>query len=39
LSRHTYSSAGKLRAVIKDAFTDAGLPAFGPHSFRKTLVN
>ena len=37
LSRDTYSNAGKLRAVIKDAFTSAGLPAFGPHSFRKTL--
>lgn len=37
LSRDTYSNAGKLRAVIKDAFTNAGLPEFGPHSFRKTL--
>jgi integrase len=37
LSRDTYSNAGKLRAVIKDAFTSAGLPPFGPHSFRKTL--
>lgn len=37
LSRETYSNAGKLRAVIKDAFTNSGLPAFGPHSFRKTL--
>ena len=37
LSRDTYSNAGKLRSVIKDAFTIAGLPAFGPHSFRKTL--
>lgn len=37
LSRDTYSNAGKLRAVIKGAFTSAGLPAFGPHSFRKTL--
>ncbi|WP_297781703.1 site-specific integrase [uncultured Roseovarius sp.] len=37
LSRDTYSNAGKLRAVIKDAFTNSGLPAFGPHSFRKTL--
>jgi integrase/recombinase XerD len=38
LSRDTYGSAGKIRDVIKTAFTDAGLPAFGPHSFRKTLV-
>lgn len=37
LSRDTYSNAGKLRAVIKDAFTSAGLPPFAPHSFRKTL--
>ena len=37
LSRDTYANAGKLRTVIKDAFTDAGLPAFAPHSFRKTL--
>ncbi|MBE0455498.1 MAG: site-specific integrase [Roseovarius sp.] len=37
LSRDTYSNAGKLRAVIKDAFTNSGLPAYGPHSFRKTL--
>lgn len=37
LSRDTYTNAGRLRAVIKDAFTGAGLPAFGPHSFRKTL--
>ena len=37
LSRDIYSNAGKLRAVIKDAFTNSGLPAFGPHSFRKTL--
>lgn len=37
LSRDTYGSAGKIRDVIKTAFTDAGLPPFGPHSFRKTL--
>ena len=37
LSRDTYANAGKLRTVIKDAFTNAGLPAFAPHSFRKTL--
>lgn len=38
LSRDTYSNAGKIREVIKQAFIDAGLPAFAPHSFRKTLV-
>lgn len=37
LSRETYGNAGKIREVIKAAFTDAGLPPFGPHSFRKTL--
>lgn len=37
LSRETYSNAGKIRDVVKTAFTNAGLPAFGPHSFRKTL--
>lgn len=37
ISRDPYSNADKIRAVIKDAFTGAGLPAFGPHSFRKTL--
>lgn len=37
LSRDTYTNAGKLRAVIKDAFIGAGLPPFAPHSFRKTL--
>jgi integrase/recombinase XerD len=38
LSRNVYASAGKMRDVIKTAFTTAGLPAFAPHSFRKTLV-
>ncbi len=37
LSRDTYGNAGRIRAAIKDAFTSAGLPPFGPHSFRKTL--
>lgn len=37
LSRETYSNAGKLRTVVKEAFTSAGLPPFAPHSFRKTL--
>jgi integrase/recombinase XerD len=37
LSRETYGNAGKIRHVIKTAFVDAGLPPFGPHSFRKTL--
>ncbi len=37
LSRDTYGNAGRIRAVIKEAFIAAGLPPFGPHSFRKTL--
>lgn len=38
LSRATYGSAGKIRGVIKNAFINAGLLPFGPHSFRKMLV-
>lgn len=38
LSRATYGNAGKIRQIIKEAFMNAGLPAFAPHSFRKTLV-
>jgi len=37
LSRDTYGNAAKIREVTKTAFTSAGLPPFGPHSFRKTL--
>ncbi len=33
-----YKSANAIRAVIKDAFTRADLPAFTPHAFRKTLM-
>lgn len=36
--REPYATAGAILATIKSAFTAAGLPAFGPHSFRKTLV-
>jgi integrase len=38
LSRDIYSNASAIREVIKAAFVNAGLPAFAPHSFRKTLV-
>ena len=38
LSRTPYSSAAKVRKTIRSAFISAGLPAFAPHSFRKTLV-
>lgn len=36
--REPYASAAAICEVIKSAFTAAGLPAFGPHSFRKTLI-
>ena len=38
LSRDTYANTAKFCNVIKQAFISAGLPAFAPHSFRKTLV-
>lgn len=38
LSRDCYGNAGQVRDVIKGAFVAAGLPAFAPHSFRKTLT-
>ncbi|EFL88045.1 tyrosine recombinase XerC [Ahrensia sp. R2A130] len=38
LSRECYASGAKICSIIKNAFTSAGLPAFGPHSFRKTLI-
>lgn len=36
--REPYATAGAILAAIKNAFASAGLPTFGPHSFRKTLV-
>lgn len=38
LSRECYANGAKICDIIKNAFTNAGLPAFGPHSFRKTLI-
>lgn len=38
LTRRHWTTAGPLRQVFRDAFTAAGLPAFLPHSFRKTLA-
>ncbi|MEM9434598.1 MAG: site-specific integrase [Pseudomonadota bacterium] len=38
LKRETYQNANALRAVVKQAFEGADLPAFAPHSFRKTLT-
>ena len=37
-AREPYANATAIREAIKGAFVAAGLPAFGPHSFRKTLV-
>ncbi|WP_422036196.1 tyrosine-type recombinase/integrase [Roseibium sp.] len=38
LTRDHWSNAGAIRKVFKQAFEDAGLPYFNPHSFRKTLA-
>lgn len=38
LDREGYASAAKLNAIIKHAFSTIQLPAFTPHSFRKTLT-
>jgi integrase len=38
LERAHWSSAARIRAIFREAFTSAGLPYFNPHSFRNTLV-
>lgn len=38
LKRRHWSTAAPIRKVVGDAFEAAGVPRFGPHSFRKTLV-
>lgn len=38
LERANWSSAASIRKIFRDAFTQAGLPYFNPHSFRNTLV-
>jgi integrase len=38
LKREAWKNADAIRRVFKRAFTEAGLPAFNPHSIRKTLV-
>jgi integrase len=38
LARAHWSSAAPIRAIFREAFNEAGLPYFNPHSFRKTLV-
>jgi len=38
LLREHWSDASPIRKIFKQAFTDAGLPYFNPHSFRSTLA-
>ncbi|WP_050605476.1 tyrosine recombinase XerC [Ruegeria sp. 6PALISEP08] len=38
LKRQTYQNPNAIRAAVKQAFENAGLPTFAPHSFRKTLT-
>jgi len=38
LDRAHWSSAARIRTIFRDAFTNAGLPYYNPHSFRNTLV-
>ncbi len=38
LSRKGWQSAGPVRRIFRQAFTQAGLPYFNPHSLRKTLA-
>lgn len=38
LDRAHWSTANALRDIVKNAFEEAGMPPYGPHSFRKTLA-
>jgi integrase len=38
LERGHWRSASPVRAIFREAFQNAGLPYFNPHSFRNTLV-
>jgi len=38
LKREHWSTAAPIRTIFKDAFANADLPYFNPHSFRNTLV-
>lgn len=38
LSRDFYTSARKIRDVVKSAFSNAGFQPYGPHSLRSTLT-
>jgi integrase/recombinase XerD len=39
LARKHWSNATPIRTIFKEAFAQAGLPYFNPHSFRKTLAH
>ena len=38
LSNEHWSNASAIRKIFKEAFEQAGLPNFNPHSFRNTLT-
>jgi integrase len=38
LAREHWSSASPIRSIFREAFENAGLPYFNPHSFRNTLA-
>ncbi len=38
LTRDMWTTAEPIRRIFRDAFKAVGLPAFNPHSFRKTLA-
>jgi hypothetical protein len=38
LDRKHWSTADPIRRIFSNAFQDAGLPSFNPHSFRDTIV-
>lgn len=38
LTRDHWSNATPIRTIFREAFVNAGLPYFNPHSFRNTLV-
>jgi integrase len=38
LKREHWRSAAPIRAIFREAFANAGLPYFNPHSLRRTLV-
>jgi site-specific recombinase XerD len=38
VARRSWTTAAPIRAIFKAAFEAAGLPAYGPHSLRRTLT-